>query len=187
MKHYVQVLFGLFCIGLVLGSASDAFAESKRSGVSIAVIDYQLILRDSKAMKGVRAQIEKQRKTFQVEITEQEKKLRQDEQSLNQQRAVLSSEAFAKKQREFQAKYVEFQGHVQSKRQQLKQAHSQASITFEQKVVSLVGGVAKKEGFDLVFAKSQIIHVAPQFDITAQTLRQLDKQLPTLKVSVPKQ
>lgn len=179
---------GLLCAGLLfagmLASAPDALAE-KKPVMSIAVVDIQIILRDSKAMKAVRDQIEVQRKKFQAEITDKEKKLRASGQTLDQQRAVLSPEAFGKKQRELQAKVVEVQEQVQSRRRQLDQAFSAAAATFQDTLVKLVEGVAKEQGYNLVFSKGQIVYVTSKFDITTVTLKRLDKELPTLKVQVP--
>ena len=174
----------LICVG-ILTAAPNALAEATRPALSIAVIDIQIILRDSKAMKGVRDQIEVQRKKFQAEITDKEKTLRADGQALEQQRAVLSPAAFTKKQRDLQGKVIEVQGQVQARRRQLDQAFSAAASTFQKTLVKLVAGLAKEKGYNLVISKGQIVHVSPQFDITSLALKRLDKTLPTVKVKVP--
>ncbi len=163
----------------------DVVAESKGPALKIAVIDYQVILRKSSAIKSVREQAEMHRKKLQSEITDKEKKLRADGQALAQQRAVLSPEAFAKRQSELQSKMVEVQSQVQARRRQLEQAFAQADRKFENTVVKLVDLIAKENGYNLVFNKNPLMYAAPKLDITAMVLKRLDKQLPTLKVKVP--
>lgn len=182
MKRIAVFVTGVFVTLMVTGAVLEARAEA--NAPKIAVIDIQIILRESKAMKGVRDQIEEQRKKFQAEITDQEKKLRAGGQALEKQRAVLSPEAFVQKQRELQAKVVEVQGQVQSRRRRLDQAFAQAADTFQKTLIQLVEGVAKEKGYNLVFPKAQIVYAAPAFDITALTLKRLNKKLPSLKVNV---
>ena len=103
----------------MLVAAPGAVAETKVPAPIIAVIDYQVILRKSSAIKSVREQAEMHRKKLQSEITNKEKKLRADRQALAQQRVVLSPEAFAKRQSELQSKMIEVQGQVQVRKRQL--------------------------------------------------------------------
>ena len=166
-------------------AAPGAVAESKGLAPKIAVIDYQIILRKSSAIKSVREQAEMHRKKLQSEITDKEKKLRADGQALAQQRAVLSPEAFAKRQAELQSKMVEVQSQVQARKRQLEQAFAQADRKFEETVVALVDLIANENGYTLVFNKNPLMYAAPKFDITAMVLKRLDKKLPTLKVKVP--
>ncbi len=189
MSHINFSRNGLLCACLfsltTFVAAPVAVAESKGPAPKIAVIDYQVILRKSSAIKSVREQAEMHRKKLQSEITDKEKKLRADGQALSQQRAVLSPEAFAKRQSELQSKMVEVQGQVQARKRQLEQAFAQADRKFEETVVALVDLIAKENGYNLVFNKNPLMYAAPKFDITAMVLKRLDKKLPTLKVKVP--
>jgi len=162
-----------------------ARAQGKPPAPVIGIIDIQIILRDSKAMKAVREQIEEQRKKFQAEITEQERQLRAAGQEIEAQRTVLSPDAYGQKQRELQGRVEEIQQQVQTRRRQLDQAFSDAADTFQQTLVKLVEDIAKQRGFNMVLAKAQIVHAGPEFDITGQALKQLDQKLPTLKVNIP--
>ncbi len=166
-------------------AAPGAVAETKVPAPKIAVIDYQVILRKSSAIKSVREQAEMHRKKLQSETTDKEKKLRADGQALARQRAVLSPEAFAKRQSELQSKMIEVQGQVQVRKRQLERAFAQADRKFEKTVVALVDLIAKENGYNLVFNKNPLMYAAPKFDITAMVLKRLDKKLPTLKVKVP--
>ncbi len=189
MNRIRSLSSGILCVCLlsagILVAAPDALAEKNRPALSIAVIDYQAILRESKAIKSVREQAEVQRKKLQAEITDKEKKVRADSQALEKQRTVLSPAAFARKQSDLQAKVVEIQSEVQARRQQLRQAFAQADQKFGDTVVELVQIIAKEKGYNLVFNKNQILFAAPKFDITTLVLKQLNKRLPTLKVKVP--
>jgi Skp family chaperone for outer membrane proteins len=159
--------------------------EAKPVTQSIAVIDWQLILRDALAMKAARDQIEVQRKNFQAEITNEESKLRKAGQDLEKQRAVLSADAYAQKQREMQQRVSEVQGRVQNRRRQLDQAFSGAANKFQEAFVSVVSDLAKESGYSIVLLKAAVIYNAPTMDVTAKALERLNKKLPTLQVNIP--
>lgn len=174
-------------LAVLCGLAVPAGAEEAKPAASpaIAVIDVQLILRNSLAMKAVRDQIEVQRKNFQAEITAEENKLRQAGQDLEKQRAVLSAEAYAQKQREMQQRVSEVQTRVQNRRRQLDQAFSGAANKFQDTLIAVVSDMAKESGYTLVLAKAQVVYVTPTMDVTAKALDRLNKKLPTLQVNVP--
>lgn len=171
--------------GVCVLSAPLGAQESKPVAQSIAVIDWQLILRDALAMKAARDQIEQQRKNFQAEITAEENKLRQAGQDLEKQRAVLSSEAYAQKQREMQRRVSEVQTRVQNRRRQLDQAFTGAANKFQETFVAVVNDMAKESGYSLVVLKAAVIYSVPTMDVTAKALDRLNKKLPTLQVTVP--
>jgi Skp family chaperone for outer membrane proteins len=159
--------------------------EAKPVAQSIAIIDWQLILRDALAMKAARDQIEAQRKNFQAEITAEENKLRSAGQDLEKQRAVLSSEAYAQKQREMQQRVSAVQTRVQNRRRQLDQAFTGAANKFQETFLAVVSDIAKENGYNLVVLKAAVIYNAPTMDVTAKALDRLNKKLPTLQVNIP--
>src|SRR5574338_829431 len=146
LRWIAAAALAAFCVP----AASAAAEDVKPATTTIAVIDVQVILRDSLAMKAVRDQIEVQRKNFQAEITAEENKLRQAGQDLEKQRAVLSAEAYAQKQREMQQRVSEVQTRVQNRRRQLDQAFSGAANKFQDTLVAVVSDMAKESGYSLV-------------------------------------
>lgn len=182
--RYSRIVAALVSCLAVTGVSAAAVAQKMPAAV-VAVVDYQVILRDSKAIKSVRDQAVVERKKLQSKVTVQEKKVRTSSQNLEKQRAVLSPAAFNQKQRELQAEIAEIRRQFQLRQSQLNQAFGKAEQKFEAALVELVAVIAKEKGYNMVFNRRQMIFAAPQFDITDLALKRLNKKLPTLKVEVP--
>jgi Skp family chaperone for outer membrane proteins len=182
--RYIRFIAALIS-GFAVAGVSAAAVAQKVPAPIVAVVDYQVILRDSKAIKSIRDQAEIERKKLQSKATEQEKRVRTNIQTLEKQRAVLSPAAFSQKQRVLNAEIAEIQRQNQVRRRQLRQAFGKAEQKFEAALVKLVAVIAKEKGYNMVFNRRQMIFAAPQFDITDLALKRLNKQLPTLKVEVP--
>ncbi len=188
--------FLLAALGLVIGMLTwnPAVAQGQTTGESgqpaplqnappiVAVVDIQRLLRDSKAAKDIRAQLEKRRSAYQEEISEQEKELRAADDELARQRAILSTDAFQQKRTELQQRIAEVQRNVETRRQQLDKAFGEAMREIQVALVQIVEEMATQGGIDIVFAKSQVVLVRNQLDITDETLNRLDARLPSVKL-----
>src|SRR5215218_1964010 len=97
-------------------ATADDLPGQKLPPAVAAVIDYQRVLRDSKAAQSIRDQVEARRKLFQDQISKEEQRLTDAEKEMTKQRAVLSAEAFSNKREDFQKKVTEVQRMVQDRR-----------------------------------------------------------------------
>lgn len=163
---------------------SPAAAQDK--ALSIAVIDVQSILRDSKASKSVRPQIEKLRKRYQSAVRKREAELRKASQNLQRQRAILSPDAFAKKRRGYETKARGAQTEFQTRKRELDGAYSIAIGKVQKAMLLAAAKIASEFKLDLVLPKSIIILSAKKLDITKEVLMRVDKNLPSVKVTMPK-
>ncbi len=151
----------------------------------IAVVDVDRIRENSTAAKSVREQLEKQRTTFQDEISKQENDLRNAEQDLNKQRSVLSPEAFNQRRQQFEQRVAEVQRTVQARRRQLEGAMQNSMTQVNTAVVQSVQDIATARGATLVLPKSQIILVDKSMEVTDEVLSLVNRKLPTVKVTLP--
>jgi Skp family chaperone for outer membrane proteins len=151
----------------------------------IAVVDVDRIRDNSTAAKSVRDQLEKQRQTFQDEISKQENDLRNAEQDLNKQRTVLSPEAFNQRRQQFEQRVAEVQRTVQARRRQLEGAMQTSMSQVNTAVVQSVQDIATARGATLVLPKSQIILVDKAMEVTDEVLAAVNRKLPTVKVTLP--
>ncbi|MCK6453822.1 MAG: OmpH family outer membrane protein [Alphaproteobacteria bacterium] len=151
----------------------------------IAVVDVDRIRENSTAAKSVREQLEKQRSTFQDEISKQENDLRNAEQDLNKQRSVLSPEAFNQRRQQFEQRVAEVQRTVQARRRQLEGAMQSSMTQVNTAVVQSVQDIATARGATLVLPKSQIILVDKSMEVTDEVLTLVNRKLPTVKVTLP--
>ncbi|MCC7047721.1 MAG: OmpH family outer membrane protein, partial [Alphaproteobacteria bacterium] len=114
-----------------------------------------------------------------------ENELRNGEQDLNKQRTVLSPEAFADRRQKFEQRVAEFQRSVQARRKQLDDAYKNSMVQVNQVVVQVIQDVATARGASLMLPRSQIILSHPSMEVTDEVLEQVNRKLPTVKVTLP--
>jgi outer membrane protein len=168
---------------LVLGAYAGALraADSLPPAVA-AVIDYQRILREAKAARAIRDQVESRRKLYQDEIAKQEQRLHEADKELARQRGILSAEAFSERRRAFESEVAAVQRRAQERRRQLDQAAAAALNNVRSAMIEVVGELAQSRGFNLVLPTSGLLLFSPSIDLTNDTLAQLDQKLPNVKV-----
>ncbi|HEX8375886.1 MAG TPA: OmpH family outer membrane protein, partial [Geminicoccaceae bacterium] len=115
--------------------------------VVAAIIDYNKVMRESKAAKGIRDQIEARRKSYQDQIAKEEQKLDGVQKELAKQRGVLSTEAFGKKRDDFQKQVLGVQRMVQERRRQLDQVSAAAYNQVKSAMVQIATDLSAVRGF----------------------------------------
>lgn len=171
--------------GLALAVPQPARAELKAP--TIAVVDVQKILQESTAAQGVQKAIEAQRETYQKEISALEEKLRTAEAELRKQQTVLSADAFAGKRRDFEKQVSDVQRTVQTRKRALDTAMTDSMNQVQKTMVDLITEVAKEQGANVVLARHQVVLVETNLDVTDVVLDRLNKKLPKVAVTIPKQ
>ncbi|MEK0081634.1 OmpH family outer membrane protein [Benzoatithermus flavus] len=167
---------------LALTAPAAVLAQDRLPPAVAAVIDYQRILRDSKAARTIRDQVEARRKLYQDEIAKQEQRLHELDKELARQRSVLTPEAFAEKRRDFESQVAEVQRMVQERRRQLDQAAAAALNDVRSAMIDIIGELADVRGFNLVLPTSGVLLFSPRIDLTDEVLSRLDAKVPTIKV-----
>lgn len=153
--------------------------------VSIAMIDFQEVLRSSKAGKSIQSQTDQRREAFQKRFGAMETKLREEEQALTQQRAILAQDAFQKKFKEFQDRVADVQRQAQTSNRQLQQAFQGAMEKVNQELIKVIGEIAKETKADIVMDRRAIIIGHKRLDVSEEALKRLDSRLATVKVELP--
>ena len=171
-----------FCVLLVFQGGAPA---AELPAAVIAVLDYQFVMREATAAKDVRRQIQTYRAEYQKSIAAEEAGLRDEEQSLKRQRTVLSAEAFADKRREFERRVVDMRRRVQDRTRSLDRSYNVAMAELQKAVVPIVKQLTDEKGFNIVVDKSQVLFAKRALDITDVVLRELDAQIPRVKVPAP--
>lgn len=173
-----------FVIGLTAAIAiSPASALDKIEPVSIAVVDAQLITRQSDAANTIRAQIEDRRKIFEQEFQQRETELRQTAEALPQQRAILAQDVFQARLREHQENVAALQRDVQTGKRQLDQAFGRAMGEVRKTMIDIVRELAEEAEIELVLPKDQIFLGHRRVDITQEVMTRLNERLPRVDVT----
>ena len=167
---------------LLLAAGEPADAQSKLPPTVAAVIDYQRILRDAKAARSIREQVEARRKLYQDEIAKEEQRLHEVDKELAVQRNELSAEAFSTKREAFEVEVAAVQRMAQERRRQLDQVAAAALNEVRSALIEVVGELADGRGFNLVVPTSGLLLFSPEIDLTIDVLDKLNMTLPNVKV-----
>ncbi len=189
LKHSAIVVL---CALAVLASATGP-AAAQQSGtaeddiplLNMAVIDTEVIRRNSAAFKDIRAQIGKYRTAIQADIQKEEAELRSANEELARKRAILSPETFAEERRQFEERLVKVQRAVQKRKMDLDRVGAEAVRKVEVVLNKIITDVASERSLGLILRRRQTVLVAKDLDITPGVLKRLDTALPSLKVSDP--
>jgi outer membrane protein len=166
-------------------AAPLAPAVAKPPAPSIAVIDIDLIMRDSTAAASIRQQMEKHESTFQTEITAQENALRTADQELAQKKAILAPEAFQAQVQEFQKKVAALGELVQKRKKQLDEGYRGSMKQVRDALMDVVQAQMKEQQVNIVLQKAVVVDVSKDMDLTQDTLKRLNQKLPQVTVKLP--
>jgi outer membrane protein len=185
IKRPLHILAALAVVAVVLIGTPPP-VQAQNAPMVIAVVDLQVIIRDSKAAAGVRAAIDKQGKAFQADITKQESALQTEQQQLEQGRATMTADDFRKKSDQFQQKVNAARQSAAQRRQQLQQMEVGGMSQVQAALNATVADVAKARSISLVLIKGAVLYNLPAFDITTEVLQKLDARLPSVKLTANK-
>ncbi|MDA1090002.1 MAG: OmpH family outer membrane protein [Proteobacteria bacterium] len=197
MTHFFKLFFTALITVLFLNQpvlAQPAAPDNKKTSeekipvpvrIPFAVLDVQAILQESAAVKNIREQITKYGTEFEKEIEKERGNLRDANQELARQRTILAPEAFAEKRRKFEERVVEVQRLVQQRQRELDKTRNIAMEAVNQAYIEVVGRVANEKNLAIIMRKSQTAYSVGTLDLTKEILDQLNKKLPTVKVTKP--
>jgi outer membrane protein len=187
-RSTISTLCALGILAFLTGLAAAQQPKADKDVITLlnmAVIDTEVIRRNSRAFKDIRAQITKYRKAIQADIQKDEEALRSANEELARKRAILAPETFAEERRQFEERLVQVQRTVQKRKKGLERVGLEAVRKVEAVLNKIITEVAKEQSLGLILRKAQTVLVATELDVTPNVLKRLDTALPSLKVSDP--
>ena len=184
----ISTLCALVILSSLTGPAAAQQPEAGQDVITLlnmAVIDTEVIRRNSRAFRDIGKQIAKYRKAIQADIQKDEEALRSANEELARKRAILAPETFAEERRQFEERLVQVQRTVQKRKKGLERVGFEALKKVEAVLNKIITEVAKELSLGLILRKNQTVLVAKELDITPHVLKRLDTALPALKVSDP--
>jgi Outer membrane protein len=180
----------LLCTFVALGFAaftSIAKAdEAKLSPAVIAIVDMQKLQDESTAYKGLVKQRDKYVAELKAEVSKEETSLRKMEQDINKERSILTQEELNKKIEAFRTKMMEFQQKVQAKQEAIYKSFMEAGLKIQNEALNpAVAEIAEKKGANMITGSSQMMQFAPEFDITEEVIKLMNKKLPKVTMAKP--
>ncbi len=183
--HCFVSFFNFFAvIALAAFITSPVKAQSANEPISIAVVNIQALLNDSRAAKSIQEQVDRYRKEFQEDFLEKENDLKEREAAIAKERDSLSEEAFREKVADFQKRVVEAQSVLQERRRKLDEAVSASLGELREEILKIVAEMSEQNGYDLVLSRQNVVLVERSIDISKDVMERLNQSVKKITVTV---
>ncbi|MEE2694757.1 MAG: OmpH family outer membrane protein [Pseudomonadota bacterium] len=183
MKNFLIIFFG--CLFFFNSFAQESKeAKTFSSETNIGVVDMKRILAQSIAYQSLVDQFEDVRRKHRNSFTKQEDIIRDEESNLLKQKTVLSKEAYAEKVKKLSKKINELKSKQAQDAKKFEIAFEKSTNKIQGALVDVLSMIANKKKLNLVLAKSQVILVGKDIDLTEDAIGELNKVLP--KISMDK-
>jgi len=186
MKNLILIFLAVFFV--TASNSQDKKVELKNTNkfnTGIGVVDMKRILGQSTAYQSIVEQFEEKRRKHRNTFTKQEDIIRDEESNLLKQKNVLSKEVYADKVKQLNQKINGLKSKQALDVKKFEREFEQSTNKIQGALVDVLSMIAGKRGLDLVLAKSQVLLVGKEIDITDQAIQELNKVLP--KISFKKE
>ena len=174
---------------LVLTPAANAQNASKSSGsasgVFMAVLDMDVVLAQSKALKTVREQIAKHQSSLKAELEKEKAEFDKAGAELMRKKNLQTGEQFKVEEKKFQEKVNTWKRHTQQRNLKLAQVRTKATSKIDETITAVVKGLVEKNNITIVFDKRATFYAHPTMNITKLVSDELNARLPSVSVENP--
>jgi Skp family chaperone for outer membrane proteins len=177
-----RLVFALAALAATLIAAVPPPARAQQQ-INVAILGVQEIMRESAASKIVLGEIQKRESALKAEVEKRENALLAADQQLAQQRGALSAEEFAQKRAELSQQAAEVRKYAQGQQAQIAELARKGEGQIRQKLLEIVGAIAKEKGIMLVLNKAQVVLFPTELDITGEAMQRLNAQLPSVSLT----
>ena len=184
MRNIFTFIFTLFFFSFSYSQEKVELKQNTGSFSGIGVVDMKKILGQSTAYQSIVEQFEEIRRKHRNTFTKQEDVIRDEESKLLKQKNVLSKEIYAEKVKSLNKKINELKSKQSMDAQKFESDFEKSTNKIQGALVDVLSNIATKKKLDLVLAKSQVLLVGKEIDITDQAILELNKVLP--KISLKK-
>jgi len=181
MKKIINIIYVL--VACMIFTTTNLNADTYPN-TSIAIVDLNLILSESKAAKGATKDFEEIQKKTESEIVESDKVMLDERNKLIEQQSVIAPEAFEIKAKDYEKKLQNYQSEKQNKLRKLEGILQNARNEILEKVKPILEDLSKELGVTVILEKNSVLLSATNMDITDEVIKKLNKELPKIKVSL---
>ena len=160
------------------------YISNSHSQSNIAILDVITLLKDSKAAKSMKDQLDKVAKEYSDVEKKKAKEIQKKEEELLRQKSTLTPEAFSDRKNAFEKTVIEFNKTRDTNRRALAKAERESMVKIESAVEKIVKEIQTAEKIDVVIKKTAVILSEDSIDITSKVIEKLNKEVSTIDVNV---
>ena len=183
-KTFFLIIFTFFFTLVQSQEKTELKLNNQIFKAGIGVVDMKKILSQSTAYQNIVEQFEDIRRKHRNTFTKQEDVIRDEESNILKQKNILSKEVYAEKVKQLNQKINELKSKQVADAKKFESDFERSTNKIQGALVDVLSMIAGKKGLDLVLAKSQVLLVGKEIDITDQAIQELNKVLP--KISLKK-
>ena len=160
------------------------YISNSHSQSNIAILDVLSLLKESKAAKSMKDQLDKVAKEYSDAEKKKAKEIQKKEEELLRQKSTLTPEAFSDRKNAFEKTVIEFNKTRDTNRRALAKAERESMVKIESAVEKIVKEIQTAEKIDVVIKKTAVILSEGSIDITSKVIEKLNKEVSTIDVNV---
>lgn len=149
---------------------------------SIAIIDMNAILNDSKVAINANEQIKEISNKVQENINDNEKMLIEEQKKLIESQQILAPEAFDERRIEYEKKVQDFQITSQEKLIELDKLIAEARSRILDETEPILEKIAEEKGITVILELNSVILNADNMNITKLVIKELNKNLSKIEI-----
>ncbi len=157
---------------LVLLLALPAFGADAKIGV----VDFQRVLKESKAGKAAQEEIKRKAEEFESNLKQKGQEIENLQSQLERDSLVMSRDKREEKAREIRIKVGDAKALQQKYRDDFKAFEAQIIQRIQKEFFDLVEDIGKREGFTIIIEKIGVLYARDAVDITDQLIRAYDRR-----------
>lgn len=186
MRRHLTRLFLTLALAAMAATGlatPSSFAQQAPNSV-IIVVDFARVNRESLAGKDITNQLEAHAIKLQNRAKQLSDELQAEQESIVKQRELVAQDVFQNMVNQFQQKRERAEGEIESKNEQRQRALRQASAELENALRPIIRELMQEKKANLVLDKNVVFDQLDGLDVTTQVIERLNKQMPSLKVSL---
>tara|TARA_B100001029_G_C15036977_1_gene440791 strand:+ start:429 stop:986 length:558 start_codon:yes stop_codon:yes gene_type:complete len=159
-------------------------AHAEYPNTSAAVVDFQILLNDSKVAIDANEQIDEIAKSIQADIKKIEESVLTEQKKLIEAEGIMAPEAFESKRIDYEKKVQNLQIKSQESALKIDRMIAVTRAKILDAIKPILEEIALEKGITIMFDSNNVILNADNMDITKEVLKKLNQNLPKIKVEV---
>lgn len=158
--------------------AAVVFSFVAQAEVKIGIVDIPKAIQATKDGQKIKKELEEDYNKRKADLEKRVKDIGKMQADFDKKSLVLSDEARAKKQQEIEAEKAKYMELREKNLQDLSKKDRELSQPMIKKLNTVIGEIAKKEGYTVIMHKNDqnLVWASPDSDITDQVIKALEKK-----------
>lgn len=186
MKRKILGIVGAAAIavaGLATAAAlNSAEAQQTAKAPVILILDQGQVIAQSKAGKSMSPQLKKLQEDANAELNAEIEKLTKEADDLKKQKDLMAEDVWTEKAKQLSAKQNNLPALRDVKVRELQLSEQKALAKIDEAMKPILKKIVDDRGATLLLDRSSVMYAAPDTNITAQVISELDKVLTSVKV-----